>query len=169
MPDDGNRYEAIEGDLYMTPSPSLRHQLVSWRLCSALDRFLVKTGHGVVLSAPFGVEFPATSEGVQPDILFVSRDRYEIVAESVVVGAPDLVAEILSPSTASRDCGIKRRLYERQGVQEHWVVDPNESVVDVWRFAEESAHERFTGTLPVRLGTDQVGEIDLKAVFSPDF
>ncbi len=169
MPDDGNRYEAIAGDLYMTPSPSFRHQLVSWRLCGALDRFLVKAGHGVVLSAPFGVEFPATSEGVQPDILFVSRERYEIVAEGVVVGAPDLVVEILSPSTTGRDRNIKLRLYEQQGVQEYWIVDADENFVDVWRFGEEPAHERFTETLPVRLGTEPVGEIDLRAVFDPDF
>ena len=169
MPDDGNRYEAIEGDLYVTPSPSFRHQLVSWRLCGALDRFLVKAGHGLVLSAPFGVEFPATSEGVQPDILFVSRERYEIVAEGVVVGAPGLVVEILSPSTAGRDRNIKLRLYEQQGVQEYWIVDADENFVDVWRFGEEPAHERFTETLPVRLGTEPVGEIDLRAVFDPDF
>ena len=169
MPDDGNRYEAIEGDLYMTPSPSLRHQLVSWRLCDDLNRFLVKAGHGLVLSAPFGVKFPDTSEGVQPDILFVSRERYEIVAEGVVVGAPDLVVEILSPSTAGRDRNIKLRLYERQGVREYWIVNPDENVVDVWRFGEEPAHKRFKGTLPVRLGTEPVGEIDLRAVFDPDF
>ena len=169
MPDDGNRYEAIEGDLYMTPSPSFRHQLVSWRLCSALDHYVVKAGHGLVLSAPFGVEFPATSEGVQPDILFVSRERYEIIAEGVVVGAPDLVVEILSPSTAGRDRNIKLRLYERQGVREYWIVDPDEAAIDVWRFGEESVHEHLTETLPVRLGTERIGEIDLRGVFNPDF
>ena len=118
MPDDGNRYEAIEGDLYMTPAPTFRHQLVSWRLSRALDRFLFEAGHGLVLCAPFGVEFPATDEGVQPDILFVSGERREIIAEAGIVGAPDLVMEILSPSTAGRDRSIKLRLYERQGVRE---------------------------------------------------
>ncbi len=169
MPDDGNRYEAIEGDIHVTPSPSLRHQLISWRLCSALDRFLVKAGHGLVLSAPFGVEFPATSEGVQPDIFFVSRERREIVTKRGIVGAPDLVIEILSPSTAGRDRNIKLRLYEQQGVQEYWVVDPDEDFVDVWRFAEQPAHERFTEALPVRFGTEEVGVIDLESVFAPDF
>ena len=168
MPDDGNRYEAIEGDLYMTPAPTFRHQLVSWRLSRALDRFLFEAGHGLVLCAPFGVEFPATDEGVQPDILFVSGERREIIAEAGIVGAPDLVMEILSPSTAGRDRSIKLRLYERQGVREYWIVDPDENVVDVWRFGEEAEHERFRTTLPVRLGTEQVGAIDPGAVFAPD-
>ncbi|WP_420635551.1 Uma2 family endonuclease [Candidatus Palauibacter sp.] len=169
MPDDGNRYEAIEGDLYMTPAPTFRHQLVSWRLSRALDRCLSEPGRGLVLYAPLGVEFPATGEGVQPDILFVSRERREIITEAGIVDAPDLVVEILSPSTAGRDRSIKLRLYERQGVREYWIVDPDENTVDVWRFSEEPAHERFTTTLPVRLGAEEIGSIDLEAVFAPDF
>ncbi|WP_420635552.1 Uma2 family endonuclease [Candidatus Palauibacter sp.] len=169
MPDDGNRYEAIEGDLYVTPAPTFRHQRVSWQLGKALDRLLEEPGHGVVVQAPFGVEFPATGEGVQPDLLFVSRARRGIIANAGVVGAPDLVIEILSPSTASRDRSIKLRLYERQGVDEYWIVDPDENAVHVWRFGDEAGHERFTRTLPVRLGVEPVGSIDLEAVFAPDF
>ena len=168
MPDDGNRYEAIEGDLYVTPAPTFRHQRVSWRLGKALDRLLEEPGHGVVVQAPFGVEFPATGEGVQPDFLFVSEARRGIISNASISGAPDLVVEILSPSTASRDRGLKLRLYERQGVREYWIVDPDENVVDVWRFGEEPAHERFEGTLPVRLGAEEVGVIDLEAVFVGD-
>ncbi|WP_428278708.1 Uma2 family endonuclease [Candidatus Palauibacter sp.] len=169
MPDDGNRYEAIEGDLYMTPAPTTRHQRVSKRLQYALDRILERPGLGEIFVAPYGVEFPVTGEGVQPDIVFVSRDRCEIITEAGIAGAPDLVVEILSPSTAGRDRTIKLRLYERHGVQEYWIVDPDESVIDVWRFGEEPAHERFKGTLPVRLGAEQVGKIDLETVFAPDF
>ena len=168
MPDDGNRYEAIEGDVYMTPAPTYRHQRVSGRLDKALDRLLEEPGHGVVVRAPFGVEFPATGEGVQPDLLFVSEAQRGIISNAWISGAPDLVVEILSPSTASRDRGIKRRLYERQGVREYWIVDADENVVDVWRFGEDPQHERFEGTLPVRLGAEQVGVIDLEAVFAPD-
>ena len=169
MPDDGNRYEAIEGDLYVTPAPTFRHQRVSWRLGKALDRLLEEPGHGVVVQAPFGVEFPATGEGVQPDFLFVSEARRGIISNASISGAPDLVVEILSPSTAGRDRGLKLRLYERQGVREYWIVDPDENVVDVWRFGDDPECERFATTLPVRLGTEQVGEIDLRAVFDPDF
>ena len=169
MPDDGNRYEAIGGELFMTAAPNFRHQKVSQRVFKELDRILQEPGHGEVVYAPFGVEFPATDEGVQPDLLFVSNERREILGSDWIRGAPDLVVEILSPSTASHDRGIKLELYERQGVREYWIVDPDEHVVDVWRFGEEPAHERFTETLPVRLGTERVGEIDLQAVFAPNF
>ncbi|WP_428275113.1 Uma2 family endonuclease [Candidatus Palauibacter sp.] len=169
MPDDGNRYEVIGGELFMTAAPNFRHQKVSQRVFKELDRVLQEPGHGEVVYAPFGVEFPATDEGVQPDLLFVSNERREILGSDWIRGAPDLVVEILSPSTASHDRGIKLELYERQGVREYWIVDPDEHVVDVWRFGEEPAHERFEGALPVRLGTERVGEIDLQAVFAPDF
>ena len=169
MPDDGNRYEAIEGDLYMTPAPTPRHQILLLRLYDALAAVLRERHGGVLLVAPVGVEFPSTGEGVQPDILFVSHERRGIIRDTSVRGAPDLVVEILSLSTASHDRGINRRLYERQGVREYWIVDPDENAVDVWRFGEEPAHERFEGTLPVRLGAEEVGVIDLEAVFAPDF
>ncbi len=165
MPDDGNRYEAIEGDLCVTPAPNTRHQRISKRLYLALDRILEQPGHGEVFYAPIGVEFPATGEGVQPDLLFVSSGRQSIIAEAWLMGAPDLVVEILSPTTSSRDRTIKLRLYERQGVREYWIVDPDENAVDVWRFGDETDYERFTTILPVRLGADRVGSIDLQAVF----
>ena len=168
LPDDGNRYEAIEGDLYMTPAPTVRHQTLSLRLELALVRLLVETGHGQLLHAPVGVEFPATGEGVQPDILFISNDRRGIVAEDVSCGAPDIVVEILSPSTSSRDRGIKLRLYERQGVAQYWIVDPKERAVDVWRFRADARHERFVDRLPVRLAEEEFGEIDLEEIFAAE-
>jgi len=168
MPDDGNRYEAIEGNVYMTPAPTFRHQRVSLRLLLALDRILEQPGRGVVVPAPFGVEFPRTGDGVQPDLLFVSNDRRGLITNAGLTGAPDLVVEILSRATASRDRGLKLRLYERQGVHEYWIVDPDENTVDVWRFGEDPAHERFTEVLPVRLGTEEAGVIDLESVFAPD-
>ena len=163
-PEDGKRREAIGGELFVTPAPSVRHQRISQRLERALHRFLQEPGHGEVFHAPIGVEFPATGEGLQPDILFVSEERKGIVAEDWLRGAPDLVVEILSPTTEDRDRGIKRELYQRQGVRQYWVVNPRDDAVEVWRFQEEPPHERFTRTLPVRLGSETVGEIDLDAV-----
>ena len=168
LPDDGNRYEAIAGELYVTPAPSLRHQTVSKRLQRELMRLLEDPGHGQVWDAPLGVRFPATGEGVQPDILFVSNERKGILAPDELKGAPDLVVEILSPTTAARDTGVKRTLYERQGVVEYWIVDAAAAAVDVWRFGGEPRHARFATALPVRLGDQQVGEIDLAAVFAED-
>ena len=169
MPDDGNRYEAIGGELFMTPSPSVRHQILVVRLYDALRPLLTKRDRGVLLIAAVGVEFPDTGEGVQPDLVFVSNERRGIIGDAALRGAPDLVIEILSPSTASRDRTIKLELYERQGVREYWIVDPDENAIDVWRFGEDPQHERFEGTLPVRLGAEEVGVIDLEAVFAPNF
>ena len=166
MPDDGNRYEAIEGDLYVTPAPTPRHQVVLLRLYDALAAVLREEHGGVLLVAPVGVEFPRTGEGVQPDILFVSDERRGIIRDTSLRGVPDLVVEILSPSTASRDRSKKLHLYERHGVGEYWIVDPDENAVDVWRFGDETVRERFTESLPVRHGTERVGEIDLQAVFA---
>jgi Uma2 family endonuclease len=168
LPDDGNRYEAIEGELYVTPAPSLRHQTILVRLLSHLLTLLVEPGHGRVWPAPLGVWFPASDEGVQPDIVFVSNERRGILAPEGLRGAPDLVVEILSPTTARRDTGIKRTLYERHGVTEYWIVDPELEAVDVWRFGGEPRHERFVDSLLVRLADDMVGNIDLAAVFADD-
>lgn len=147
-PEDGNRYEAIGGELYMTPPPSFEHQRISHRLAVALHRILEAPGHGVVVAAPVGVEFPDTEEGVQPDLVFVSRERSGIVRRGWIRGAPDLVVEILSPSTAERDLTIKRKLYERQGVAQYWAVDHDEAWVDVWDFAAATRElKRFHGSL----------------------
>ena len=166
MPDDGNRYEFIGGRLYMTPAPVTRNQRISKRLHWALMEVLERAGHGQVFYAPLLVEFPGTGDRVQPDILFVSNERQTIIGEKQVTGAPNLVVEILSPSTAHRDRGIKLDLYARHGVREYWIVDPDEDAVDVWRFGRTAGHERFTGELPVRFGGEQFGTIDLDEVFS---
>ena len=166
MPDDGNRYEFIGGRLYVTPAPAIRHQRISKRLQAALMRILEDAGRGEVFYAPFLVEFPGIGDRVQPDLIFVSDERREIIAEKQVLGAPDLVVEILSPSTAHRDRGIKLDLYARSGVRQYWIVDPVEDVVDVWRFGDIPGHERLSGELAVRLGDERVGRIDLDQVFS---
>ena len=169
LPDDGNRYEAIGTALYVTPAPTVRHQRVLMRLTLALHRLLVEPGHGEMFFAPTGVEFPASEEGVQPDLLFVSSERSGIIAEPWIQGAPDLVIEILSPTTAHRDRGVKRKLYDRQGVTEYWIVDPDAEAVEVWSFGHEpragTGHERFTDRLPVLLEGEPVGEIALAEVF----
>jgi len=172
LPDDGHRHEAIEGELYVTPAPTSRHQRISMRLTLRLNRLLAEPGHGELFFAPIGVEFPTTQEGVQPDIVFVSRNRRGIIVDEGIRGAPDLVIEILSPTTAHRDRGVKRKLYERQGVEQYWIVDLEAEVVEAWNFGERPAEapalQRFTDILPVRLGSEVVGEIDLTEVFAAD-
>ena len=168
-PEDGNRYEAIGGELHVTPPPSFEHQWISHRLAVALDRLLVAPGYGVVVAAPVGVEFPDSEEGVQPDLVFVSNDRAEIIRRGWLRGAPDLVVEILSPSTAGRDRSVKRDLYLRHAVAEYWIVDRDARTVEVWRLAGDAPESRVhRERLPVRVGDETVGEIALAEIFPPE-
>jgi Uma2 family endonuclease len=168
MPEDGKLYEAIDGELYVTPAPKLRHQWISANLFAALLELLVEPGHGWLFAAPTGVEFPDTEEGVQPDLVFISRDRRERLTEAGISGPPDLVIEIGSPSTAKRDRTIKKKLYERQGVPQYWFVDSETDAVEVWDFATGAVEPaRNTERLPVRQGGRDYGEIELSSVFPP--
>jgi Uma2 family endonuclease len=166
MPEDGNRYEAIGGVLFVSPPPKTRHEWATMSLVDALLPLLVHPGLGRLFTAPIGVEFPDTEEGVQPDLVFVRAERLSVIREDAIQGPPDLVIEILSPSTAPRDRTVKRQLYERQGVPEYWIVDPDARQVEVWRFAAGAVDpERYTDRLPVRVGDRAAGEIELARVF----
>lgn len=106
------------------------------------------------------------NRGVQPDIVFVTAARRHIITEDGIRGAPDLVIEILSPSTARRDRTVKCHLYERHGIPEYWVADPDAKQVEAWPFAQGATEpERYVDRVPVRLGGREVGSIDLAAVF----
>lgn len=130
LPED-SRYEIVEGELLVTPAPSARHQRILARLLFRLMAYAEAGGHGTVLPAPTDVIF-ANETVVQPDLLFVARDRLGIINPAGGVhGAPDLVTEILSPSTASRDQVVKRKLYGKYGVQEYWIVDPDAKSIEV--------------------------------------
>jgi Uma2 family endonuclease len=172
LPDDGHRHEAIGGELYATPAPSFRHQRISQRLERALFRLLEEPGLGIVVHAPIGVEFPDTGEGVQPDIVFVSAGLRDRIVPAGIRGAPDLVVEILSPNTEGRDRGLKRKLYERQGIRQYWIVDPEAEVVEVWDFAASAPGRlevrRHSHALPLSLGDEELGTIDLTEVFRAD-
>lgn len=134
MPDDGNRYEVIEGELLVSRAPGLAHQRVSRNLLVAINRYLEQHPLGEVLATP-GVMFNELS-GVIPDLIFVSNERrQEIAMGERVLGAPELVIEIVSPGAenARRDRVAKRHLYESYGVKEYWVVDPEQRVVEIYR------------------------------------
>ena len=131
LPDDGKRYEIIEGDVSLTPASSTRHQEVQIRLSSALFFHVDRHSLGRVFSSPIDLVLSMV-DVVQPDVLFVARDREHIIAKKNIVGIPNLIAEILSPSSTSRDQKEKPNLYQRYGLPEYWIVDPDSQTVEVY-------------------------------------
>ncbi|NPV79697.1 MAG: Uma2 family endonuclease [Firmicutes bacterium] len=127
----GERYELVEGDLRkMTPAPSVFHQKVSGRIEKALWRWVEDRDLGEVYHAPIDVVL-SEHNVFQPDVLYISRERLGIIKEAYIGGAPDLVVEILSPSTAELDRVTKRQIYSRYGVREFWIVDPDGRSIEV--------------------------------------
>ena len=141
FPDDGQRHELIEGEHYVTPSPTTRHQQLSVRLTVALANHIEAYPGPSVFHAPLDCVF-TTFDIVEPDILVITSDQQDIVTEQNVRGAPALVVEILSPGTRRVDLGVKLRLYDRVGVREYWVVDSIGNHVEVHRRTEQGRLER---------------------------
>jgi len=133
FPDDGLRHELIDGEHYVTPSPNTKHQKIVLRLAARILNWVEGHAIGQVFVAPFDVIF-TKFDVVEPDVLYMSNGRAaEILTDANVQGVPELVVEIGSPSTRRRDETVKRLLYERAGVSEYWVVDPELDVVRVYR------------------------------------
>lgn len=145
FPNDGQRHELINGEHAVTPSPILRHQELSVRLVIALGAFLETNPIASVFHAPFDCVF-SFFDIVEPDLLVVTNDQREILTKRNVRGAPALVVEILSERSSSRDQRSKRALYERVGVREYWIVDPDNNCVSVYRL-EKPGRFRFPETL----------------------
>ena len=134
-PEDGNRYEVIDGGLYMTPPPSWAHQRGSTILAFYLVRHVRERGLGEVVTAPVGVVLDEEN-GLQPDLVYVSRERAHIISERGVEGAPDLVVEFLSPSTQARDRGVKMRRYAAAGIPHYWIVDTRGRALEAYRLVQ---------------------------------
>jgi Uma2 family endonuclease len=134
MPDDGNRYEIIEGELFVSCAPSLTHQDIVANLMFFFQRYLRNNPIGKVLPGP-GVIFSNFS-GVIPDAVYISNERRaDIAAGAKVTGAPDLIIEILSPGAENQrlDRHFKRQLYRKYGVKEYWVIDPDKVIIEIYR------------------------------------
>ncbi|MGE5552059.1 MAG: Uma2 family endonuclease [Bacteroidota bacterium] len=167
LPEDAPRYEIIEGVGYLSPSPGGRHQRVSANVMRALDRVVHRGKHGQLFAAPLDVVF-SEENVVQPDILFVARDRTAIIRGRGIFGAPDLVVEILSPSNAAREFQQKFSLYREFGVREYWIIDLENRTVDVWTGKEQPLDTRRviagdgtvgSGVLPaLAVGLDEIFE-----------
>ena len=141
-PDAGKRYEVLEGDLIVSPSPKWRHQRISRNLNALLSR-AEHDDQGCAVYAPLDVVL-SPRDVVEPDLLFIAKDRLGIVTEDNVQGAPDLVVEIISEGSRKRDAITKRDLYERCGVRFYWLVDPEEETVRVFELQDGAYGEPTT-------------------------
>ncbi len=140
IPPDGQRHEIIDGDEYMSPAPLLHHQRIVTRLGRILGAYAEAHDLGEVFVAPTDVRL---EDGVvQPDVLFVRAERSYLLEREAVVGAPDLVAEVLSEATRRHDEGRKLRLYERVGVAEVWIADPESEVLRLYRLGAGGLYGR---------------------------
>ena len=129
LPDDGARYEVLDGELVVAPSPMTRHQRVSMKLSLIVGGHVESQNLGECFCAPYDVVLDRRTV-VQPDMIFVSNDRSSIITDKNIQGAPDLVVEILSPSTAQQDRARKLRLYARFGVPHVWFLDPDVKMLE---------------------------------------
>lgn len=135
MPEDGKRFELVEGELFVTPAPRPWHQRLIGRIHTAIDVHLHRHPSGDVYLAPIDVVW--TSRKIkgwtQPDLIYIAKERREIVGRQNVQGAPDLVCEVLSPGTMRADMIVKKRAYERHAVTEYWIVFQDIPRVEVYR------------------------------------
>ena len=133
---EGAPYQLIEGELVMTPSPTTSHQIISGNLNEKIRVFVKEKSAGLLLYAP--IDIYLDDENVfQPDIIFISKQRQELVKDDGIHGAPDLAVEILSPSTAYYDIKKKYKIYEKSGVKEYWIVDPEMKTVELFSLTEQ--------------------------------
>lgn len=132
IPPDRNRYELIEGELFVTAAPNTEHQRKVGRLYRLLADYVDKNGLGEVFIAPFDVVL-APGTILEPDIVFVSKGRRSIIREACIEGAPDLLVEVISDSTRVVDRFVKRDRYAEHGVPEYWLLDPFELRLEILR------------------------------------
>jgi Uma2 family endonuclease len=131
LPNDGKRYEILEGELTVTPAPSTKHQTASVNLLVLLSQYIKERDLGKLFHAPIDLILESTSV-LQPDLLFVSKARQHIITERAIEGVPDLVVEILSPTTSRTDRVTKAQIYARHSVPVYWIVDPEREVIEIY-------------------------------------
>ena len=164
--EDENRYELINGELYMAPAPSWEHQKSAINLSTLLDNFVSDTGLGEVVASPIDV-YLSDEDVFQPDIVFISNERLGIIRSDGIHGAPDLVIEVLSPGTERIDRTLKSERYEMFDVREYWQANPIAKTILVLR-ARDGAFERvglFTEGMTLETPLLPGLRVDVSAVF----
>lgn len=157
---EGDRHELIDGVLYVTASPVPGHQIVSGNTYSVFDAVVRPRKLGLVLMAPVDV-YVAPTEVAVPALVYVKRERLGIVGPKRIEGAPDLIVEILSPSTRGRDLRLKKALYERFGVPEYWVIDHRKRAVTL-HVLVEGRYESLTLTEGGIIRSSVVAELEVE-------
>jgi len=138
FPNDGWKYEIIDGVLYMSPPPAVNHQRSSLRLVRKMADHAENNDLGELLEAPCGVKLPGQPVPVEPDIFFIRKERTGIIGAQYIEGVPDLIVEILSPSNSDYDRETKFQLYQKVGVLEYWLVDYEAKAIEVFNLVEGS-------------------------------
>ncbi len=137
LPDDGKRYEIIEGVLYVANAPSIEHQFTVLKIAFHFELYNVEHNIGLVLTAPCEIHLSLTAKPVQPDVLFIRSERQPPPGTHFFEGAPDLIVEVISPSSIRLDRHIKFDTYERNGVPEYWLADPKARLVEVYTLSND--------------------------------
>ena len=139
LPDDGNRYEVIDGILYLMPGPNPRHQGASTRFTTYLTIHVEFAGIGRVFAAPLDVLLPH-AQPVQPDVLVVLNHKLHVITDRGIEGPPDLVVEIASPGTRTHDRSTKLSAYARGGVPEYWLAEPADQTIELLVLEDGAYH-----------------------------
>ncbi len=167
LPDDGRRYEIIEGVLYVANAPSYAHQLAVYKLARHLGDYVDTWKLGVVLGAPFEVHLSDLSRPVQPDVLFLSNEQMPEGNAQIFIGAPTLIVEVISPSSIRLDRNVKFDLYEATGVSEFWLVDPKTRSIEIYTLSngEYALLGQFTGDENVKSNVLDGIDVKVSAIF----
>jgi Uma2 family endonuclease len=164
FPNDGRRHEVIDGDHYVNPAPNTNHQRFSGRIYFQLFDQIEESDRGEVFAAPTDVQL-TDHDIVQPDLIIVMRERRLIITPIKIKGTPDLIVEILSPSTEQNDCVLKKELYERVGVPEYWIASPDEHSVDQFVLREGKYELAGVHTASITVATIENVRVDLTKVW----
>lgn len=167
LPNDGKRYQILDGELDVTPAPNIMHQRISNRLGWALVAAMQKTDQGEIFYAPTDVVLDRHNI-VQPDLVFVRKEHADIVGPANIRGVPDLIIEILSPSTRRTDVLVKSELYARFGVPMYWIVDPDLDRIELYELVDRAYQQTQVASSPSVLEVKGFAglQIDLREVFA---